>query len=232
MKIYLVSLGVGDYSKRMNTYRPIAGFDREQHFRHFTRNLALHPVGGMTVRLNCTKLFADAKRQGHSFFLRYTHAALQAFNGIQNFKYRLSDRDIETEYLAFETIHASVTVARPDHSFGFAFFDYVEDYPRFEAAARASMEAVRQDKNLVSQPRKDLIYITVVKDIDFTHLSFTRSPALDIPHLGFGKLVEKDGVLEMSMAIQYFHAFQDGYHIGLFIRRMQALLDGEEMPTE
>lgn len=148
-------------------------------------------------------------------------------NGIPNFKYRLSERDLENEYLAYDVIHASVTVARPDHSFGFAFLEYHEDYARFEAAARASMEQARQDKNLVSEPRKDLIYMTVVKDIDFTHLSFTPSPALDIPHLGFGKLVEKDGAREMSMAIQYLHAFQDGYHVGQFVNRLQAIFDGE-----
>lgn len=209
----------------MNPYRPIAGFEREQHFRHFTRSLQLHPVGGLTVRLDATALYHDAKKWEHSFFLRYTHAALKALNTIPNFRCRLSERDIEHEYMEFEVIHCSAVVGRPDHSFGFAFFDYVEDYDRFESAARASMEQVRHDKNLVSDPRKDLIYVTVVKDIDFTSLQFTPSPALDIPHLGFGKLVEKEGTFEMSMAIQYLHAFQDGYHIGQFIHRMQALMD-------
>lgn len=217
-------MGNPRYDKLMKPYLPIAGFEREQHFRHFTRNLDLHPVGSITVRLNCTDLYADAKKQGHRFFLRYIHAALRVLNDIPNFKYRLSDRDVENEYMAFDTIHCSAVVARPDHSFGFAFFDYIEDYETFEAQASASMEAVRQDKNLVSQPRKDLIYVTVVRDIDFTSLHFTPSPALDIPHLGFGKVVEKDGQLEMAMAIQYLHAFQDGYHIGQFVNRMQDLI--------
>ncbi len=209
----------------MSPYRPVAGFEREHHYRHFTRCFDQHPVGSLTVRLNCTHLYEDAKKKGHRFFLRYTHAALTVMNDIQNFKYRLSDRDRETEYMEFETIHASAVVARPDHSFGFAFFDYLEDYEQFEADAYASMEQVRLDKNLISQPRKDVIYITVVRDIDFTSLHFTPSPAFDIPHLGFGKVVEKDGQREMSMAIQYLHAFQDGYHIGQFVNRMQALMD-------
>ncbi len=208
----------------MNPYRPVAGFEREQHFRHFTRCMDLHPVGSITVRLNCTALYADAKKQGHSFFLRYIHAALTVLNDIPNFKYRLSDRDVENEYMYFDTINCSAVVARPDHSFGFAYFDYVEDYASFESQARASMEAVRLDKNLVSQPRKDLIYVTVVRDIDFTSLKFTPSPAMDIPHLGFGKVVEKDGQLEMAMAIQYLHAFQDGYHLGQLINRMEKLI--------
>ncbi len=214
-----------DYDNSMNPYRPISGFEREQHYKHFTRCMHLHPVGGITVRLNCTKLFRDAKEKGHSFFLRYIHAALTVLNTIPNFKYRLSDRNIEEEYMVFDTIHCSAVVGRPDHSFGFAFFEYMEDYAAFEANARTKMDAIKHDKNLVSEDRKDLIYTTVVKDIDFTALKFTPSPAMDIPHLGFGKVVEKDGQLEMSMAIQYLHAFQDGYHIGQFINKMQAVMD-------
>ena len=51
-----------------------------------------------------------------SFFSKYLHATMLAVNQTPNLKIRLVDDQI----VAYDAVHISVTIPRPDHTFGFS----------------------------------------------------------------------------------------------------------------
>ncbi len=209
----------------MITERLRAGDPRENPYRVFCSDPNVAPVGVATVRLDATRCYTKAKQEGRSFFLTYLHHLLTVINQIPEFGYRLHEECPEDKFLACDLVHAGITVARPDHSFGFAFIESVEDEALFHEQAAASIAACKAANDLVGSPRKDQIYVTVTPLMDFTSLVFNPTGPRDIPRIGFGKCVSCQGRYEMSMAIQYHHGFQDGYHVGLLAQLMQAAMD-------
>lgn len=91
---------------------------RKEHYLFFSK--FDEPFFGVTVNIDCTKAFEQAKANEVSFFLYYLYRALKAANKIENFRYRIIDQQV---YL-FDQIDASPTIKRPNNTFGFAYINY------------------------------------------------------------------------------------------------------------
>ena len=195
-------------------------WNRREYYRFYTAEPGGVPVGTITVRMDATALYSWTKKHDYPFFLTYCYLALRVMDDIENFRYRQAE-DTHTEVLLFDHLAAGITVARPDHSFGFAYLEYHEKLSDFCADAQKKIDACKAANGLQRANRKDISFFTVVPNLDFTALSFNRTGPMDIPRIAFGKSVLKDGTRSFSMAIQYNHAFIDGYHLGVFVEKLQ-----------
>ncbi len=92
----------------------IDNWNRKEHFLFFSK--FEEPFFGVTVKVDCTTAYLNAKEKGISFFLYYLFRALKAANEVENFRYRI----IENKPYEFPTVNASPTINRPDGTFGFA----------------------------------------------------------------------------------------------------------------
>lgn len=199
---------------------------RRDHFAFFTR--FEEPFFGVTVTVDCTKTYADAKQHGVSFFLMYLYRALRAANDIPEFRYRISGDDV----VLFDQVHASPTINRPDGTFGFAYMDYHSEEAVFLEAAQRETERVRAEEGLVpGTPGQDMIHFSAIPWLDFTSLSHARSFSFrdSCPKIGFGKMTEHDGRKTMPVSIHGHHGLMDGYHIGLFVDHFQRYLAQPEL---
>ena len=52
-----------------------------------------------------------------------------------------------------------------------------------------------------------------------------ENPDDAIPRINWGKYVECDGRWKLNISFTANHRFIDGYHIGLFFKRLQLLID-------
>lgn len=155
-----------------------------------------------------------------SFFLAYLYLSLRAANESEPFRYRLS----EGRVLVHERIHAGTTLLLEDETFTFAYFDYTEDFTRFQAAAREAMAQVRANKGFDAQDdRTDLIHYSTLPWVSFTSFSHARNWGKEdsVPKIVFGKATERNGQWLLPVSVEVHHALMDGLHVGRYLEKLQ-----------
>lgn len=195
---------------------------RKEHFLFFSK--FEEPFFGVTITIDCTLAYQQAKAKGNSFFLYYLYRSLKAANAIENFRYRIIDKEV---YL-FDQINASATINRPDETFGFSYMDYDKNEELFNQNAKEEIVRVQQSKGLIpAGSGENVIHFSAVPWFDFTSLSHARSFTFpdSCPKISFGKVTENNGKKLMSVSIHVHHGLMDGFHIGLFAEKFQELMN-------
>ncbi|MGM5631831.1 chloramphenicol acetyltransferase [Apibacter raozihei] len=208
----------------MKTLIDMEQWDRKEHFLFFSQ--FEEPFFGVTVTIDCTQAYRMAKDNDNSFFLSYLFRALKAANSIENFRYRIIDKQI---YL-FDSISASPTINRPNGTFGFAYINYFRDENIFYAEALKEIQRVQQSNDLMpAVSGESVIHFSAIPWIDFTAFSHARSFTYpdSSPKITFGKVTEKEGIKTMPVSIHVHHGLMDGYHVGLFTDKFQKLMNEE-----
>ncbi len=206
----------------MKTLIDIEQWNRKEHFLFFSK--FEEPFFGVTVKIDCTTAYKTAKEKGNSFFLYYLFRALKAANEIENFRYRI----IEKQVYLYDYINASPTINRPTGTFGFAYIDYCQREDDFYTEALKEIERVQQSNDLLpAVSGENVIHFSAIPWIDFTALSHARSFSYpdSSPKISFGKITDHNGVKTMPVSIHVHHGLIDGYQVGLFADRFQELMN-------
>ena len=201
----------------------VENWDRKEQFLFFST--FDEPFFGITVAIDCTKAYAQAKAKGQSFFLYYLYRALQAANQIENFRYRIAGEQV----FLYNAIHASPTINRPNRTFGFAYMNYHHDESIFIQHAQEEIKKTQESTELLpATTGENVIHFSAVPWLNFTSLSHARSFSFpdSAPKISFGKATEQQGILSMPVSIHAHHALVDGYHVGLFVEEFQRLMNG------
>lgn len=200
----------------------ITNWNRKEHFAFFK---TFHqPYYGLTVSLNCTRAYQQAKALGVSFYSYYLHKTLVAMNGLDNFKYRIEGDDV----YCYDTVDASATILRDDHTFGFSYIKYSPDLIHFNQIVQQEIQRVKNTTGLFTTgPMDCVIHFSALPWVNFTAISeaYNITSADSCPKIAIGKLVDTNGQKQMPFTIHVHHALADGYHVGLFLDKLQALLD-------
>jgi chloramphenicol O-acetyltransferase type A len=194
---------------------------RRDHFRFFSQ--FEEPFFGITVRVDCTRAYEQSRDTGDSFFLLYLHRSLLAANAVEPFRYRIA----EGKVWVFDAVHASPTINRPDGTFGFAYLNFEEDFVAFKTGALEKIEQVRASTALLpATGGENVIHYSSMPWLDFTAVSHARRFAApdSSPKITFGKMTGPPGRLTMPVGIHAHHALMDGFHVGQFVERFQALM--------
>lgn len=201
----------------------IANWNRKEHFEFFRK--FEEPFFGLTATVDCTKAYSTAKSLGISFFTYYLHKTLAAVNAVEAFRYRIDGDHV----VVYDRIDASSTIFREDTSFGFSYIEYHEDINIFAVIAQNEIERVRNTSGLFTREfnSDNLIHFSSVPWVNFTSLSHARSFTLadSCPKISYGKMTTTNGVMEMAISVHVHHGLADGYHVGLFLEKLQQLLN-------
>ncbi|MBM7420718.1 MULTISPECIES: chloramphenicol acetyltransferase [Chryseobacterium] len=200
----------------------VDNWKRKEHFLFFSK--FEEPFFGVTITIDCTLAYQQAKAKGNSFFLYYLYRSLKAANAIENFRYRIIDKEV---YL-FDQINASATINRPDETFGFSYMDYDKNEELFNQNAKEEIARVQQSTGLIpAGSGENVIHFSAVPWFDFTSLSHARSFTFpdSCPKISFGQVTENNGKKLMSVSIHAHHGLMDGLHIGLFAEKFQELMN-------
>jgi len=195
---------------------------RKDHFNFF--NTFDEPFFGVTVDVDCTKTYFEAKENGVSLFLLYLHKSLAAANQIENFRYRI----INDEVWQFDVVNAAATINRPSGTFGFGYFDYSESFKDFNVEANREIEKVKNTTGLIpSSSGENVIHYSALPWLNFTSISHARNYAYkdSCPKISFGKLKDESGRKIMPVSIHANHALMDGFHVAQFVDVYQSLLN-------
>lgn len=204
----------------MKTFLNLDNYPRKEHFNFFRK--FDEPFFGVTVTIDCTKAYDNAKIADTSFFLWYLHKTLIAVNAIEAFRYRIS----EDRIVVYDCIDGSATISREDGSFGFSLIAYHYDFKTFSKNALVEIERVKKTPGLFTREFEidNLIHFSAIPWVNFTSLSHARSFTLpdSCPKISFGKMtITTDGKRTMPMSVHVHHGLMDGLHLGQFIDHFQ-----------
>jgi chloramphenicol O-acetyltransferase len=99
----------------------IATWNRREHYEHFSA--FDDPFFGVTVNVDCTRAYQEAKDKGVSFSLLVLHRIVTAAAAVEEFRYRIEGNRV----VCYDSLLPEATVGRADHTFSFAAFEYDPD---------------------------------------------------------------------------------------------------------
>jgi len=197
-------------------------WNRKEHFLFFKQ--MEEPFFGITIAIDCTKAYENAKDLGVSFFTYYLHKTLVAVNTIEPFRYRI----IENEIYIFDRIDVSATIMREDKTFGFSQIEFDADLMQFAENTKNEIARIQTTTGLFTREfSENLIHFSALPWINFTSFSHARSFTWPdgCPKISFGKMMDEKGTKTMSMSIHVHHGLMDGYHVGEFVNLFQELMN-------
>lgn len=195
---------------------------RRDHFAKF--GAFRYPHFSMCAPVDVTAFGPAVRHAGASLTAAVVYLISKVANEIPEFRYRIrGDAVIE-----HDTVHPSITVLLAESLFGFAQFDYCEPFTAFAPQVAARMAQARQEPTLSDAPgRDDLLFMSAIPWVSFTSFSHPMPtlPADSIPRFAWGKIYEEGSRRRMPLGVQGHHGLMDGWHVGCFYERAQALLD-------
>lgn len=201
----------------------IQSWNRREHYEFFSS--FEDPMFGLSTELDCTHAYYKCKSLGIPVYHYYLYLSLKAANAVENFRLRI-ENDLVVSY---EVIHASATEIRHDHSFGFTYLPYSENFEDFSSAITAQKIHIENTTGLnlrSDTSRSNLIHYTTLPWVSFKTISHARfSPKSDsIPKIAFGKFVDQHTSRFLPVAVHAHHGLMDGWHVGQFFQIFQELL--------
>lgn len=195
---------------------------RRDHFSFFKDYE--QPFFNVCTEVDVTGLVEFTTVERRSFFLGALYLSLRAANEAEEFRLRIRGDEV----VVHPQVACGSTVLREDETFGFGYFEYEEQYSRFEERGREVLAAARAPGPLDDQAdRDDLIYYSVLPWFSFTSFSHARPcpTAESNPRIVFGKRTSGlGGAWCMPVSVEVHHALVDGLHVARFLERFQELL--------
>ncbi|WP_299222437.1 chloramphenicol acetyltransferase [uncultured Aquimarina sp.] len=202
----------------------LSTWNRREHYEFFSG--FDEPFFGIVSTVDFTIGYQKIKDNGYPYFLYYLHKAVKAANRIAPFRYRIE----EDKVYIYDQVHASATIGREDHTFGFSFIEFDEDFKVFRVQAQKEIEAVRNSTGLRhndNAKRMDSLHISSIPWYNFTGISHARHFQYrdSVPKISFGKYTKEGSKINLPISIHVHHALMDGYHVGLYLEEFQRLLN-------
>ncbi len=184
----------------------LANWNRREHFHFFSA--FDEPFFGLVAQVDCTAAQAAAKQLGVSFFLYYLHHSLQAANAVPEFRYRIDGGQV----YCYDRVHASATIGRADHTFGFSFIEQHDALADFVAAAETEIAAVQASSGLrltATTARPDVIHYSAIPWVRFSGLTHARSfrHPDSAPKISFGQTHQEGAPLKTAASTRRHTAF-------------------------
>ncbi|WP_259065228.1 CatA-like O-acetyltransferase [Mucilaginibacter sp. X4EP1] len=195
---------------------------RRDHFNFFK---TFHqPFWGITTAINCTQAYAYCKAANVSFFMYYLYQSLSAANSIREFKYRMEGDDV----YEYRSISGSITVLRNDETFGFAYFDYNDDFNTFSKDTKLKLTAAKVTSGLRTDVNiNNVIYYSILPGINFTSMQHAQHLGIQssVPMIVFGQYQHSNGQVLLPISVHVHHALCDGLHVEKYIKLFQSKME-------
>jgi chloramphenicol O-acetyltransferase type A len=203
----------------------IENWKRKEHFMFFSR--MDYPQFNICMDIDVTNFLTFTKSKNLSFYYSMIYASTSVVNLIEDFRYRIRDGKV----VLHDKIHPSFTDMNSDKNndlFKMVTVDLEGDITGFVKKAKevnaSQKEYFRFDK---LAGRDDLIYITCVPWISFTHISHTITLNRNdsVPRISWGKYYNAGNRILLPFSVQVNHALLDGFHIGKYINDLQSYIN-------
>lgn len=185
------------------------------------------PYTGIVTKIDITNLINFCKQNKISFYGCMTYFVLKSLNDIDAFKYGFGKEDGNEFVYKYDTLAATATVINSDNELNFTrYVEYNEDIFNFLIEfLKVTEDASRNVPyyKISGLENMNKINITCIPWITFSNFK----DAIDFneknskPKICWGKYYLEDDRYLIDISLLVNHAFQDGYHMGLFFNNLQ-----------
>lgn len=190
-------------------------WNRREHFEHFST--FDDPFFGVTVNIDCTGIYKQSKEKEFPFSLLLLHSIITTACEIEEFRYRIVGEDI----VCYDSLVPEATIARADHTFSFASFEYNTDENIFIQKAKTEIERLQHTTGLNKSDafHHNAIHYSTVPWLVFTDMKhpLNMRSGDSIPKISTGKFFYEGKRLMIPISITCHHGLMDGFHIGRFL---------------
>jgi chloramphenicol O-acetyltransferase type A len=177
------------------------------------------------MNIDITNFLEKTKKKGLPFYYAMTYATAITLNKVEELRYRIKDGQV----ILHDLVHPSFTEMSPDSDlFKIVTVDLEASIEAFiEKAKRKADGQTEYFPASELAGRDDLIYITCIPWISFTHLSHTINLRKDdsVPRISWGKYFRDGDQVLLPFSVQVNHALADGCHVGKYVEVLQNYLD-------
>ncbi len=196
----------------------IENWDRKKQFLFFSG--FTNPYASVTSVLNVDKIVRIAKKNMISFYGIMSYVVLKTINEIEAFKYVLEENNI----YKYDKINASFSTLDSTNAIKFSrTVDYVSNFKDFILLFQQAKSEAENSTNIPYKKDFNKCYFTCLPWMRFTAIENTMNYKNQdsIPRVCWGKYFLENNQYMIDLSIQCNHAFQDGYHMGLFFNNLQ-----------
>ncbi len=201
----------------------LASWNRIEHFNFF-KNMD-YPQYNICMNLDITNFLEHSKKRNLPFYYAMIFAAMYAANKVPEFKYRIRKEQV----VLHDSIHPSFTdMSTNTDLFKLVTVNLNDTIEEFTGVAKAkAQEQTEYFPFHELAGRDDLVYITCIPWISFTHLSHTINLKKDdsVPRISWGKYYREGDRVLLPYSVQVHHALADGIHVGKHVTVLQEYLD-------
>lgn len=185
-----------------------------------------YPYINLGADIDVTGLYRFAKDSSLSFYFSMVWCAWKISNEIPNFRYRFEDQEVfDMECNVLGVAHI------PKGSEDFILFPASVKEDIFENVLETTLRATLGDQFAdIMGPdgwAPEYIGCTCIPWVSYTHMirTVTKMGKDCNPRLSWGKYYWVGDKLKMPFTVQVHHGLMDGYHVGQYFIKIQALLD-------
>jgi len=203
-----------------------ASWSRIQTFSYFSR---MAPTGySLTVELDVTVLRRVLKAHGLKFYPVYLWLVTKNLNA--NPAFCLAKQGERLGY--YDTLTPLYAVFhRDDHTFSMMWTEFDPVFSVFYRSFMENQARYGQNHGFLSRPDvppSNAYTVSCVPWVSFRHFAVHSYENKDyyFPSVEAGGFVYRDGSCFLPLSLTCHHAATDGYHVGQFLKRLQAEMDG------
>ena len=202
----------------MPTRIDMSTYARRAHFEYFL-NLG-YPYVGNTVEVDATPLYAKAKECDESFFVHALYALGRAANDVKELRQRIEGNGI----LQFDHCLCSHTEMKADGTYAYCETDPGLAWDVFYPKTQEARARARENGNIEEGSEAlGKFFMSCAPWVHFTALvQPVPFPADSNPRITWGKFVQKEGRIILTVSILAHHGLVDGMHIGQFYEALEA----------
>ena len=198
-------------------------WDRKEHFEFFYR--MDYPQYNICANIDITKFLAYVKKKQLLFYYAMIYSSTFVANQIINFRYRIRKGKV----ILHDIVHPSFTDIK-DQKKLFKLVNVKMENDIFDFTKKAADQARKQKEYFTLNDhvrRDDLIYITCLPWISFTHISHTILLNKDdsVPRISWGKYFTENNKVLLPFSVQVNHALVDGLHVGQYFSQLQDFIN-------
>ena len=191
----------------------LENWERREYYEHFIKNVVCSY--SVTVNIDITNL------KGHSLYPAMIWLLTKTVNDMPEFRTCLTEEGPGI----YDSMHPMYTVFNKEKkNFSGIWSYFSEDYSEFLENYQADVQKYSTSTRYAPKEGTpaNSFNISMVPWLEFTAMNFNvyDEGKFLLPIFTMGKFFERDGKRYLPLAIQVHHAVCDGYHIGLFVEKL------------
>lgn len=195
--------------------KEIINFERQELFNHYNKND--NPFIYLTTKIDITNIYHKCK----NYYPSIAYLITLAVNQIDNFKYRYEDNKI----YKYDILKPNFTHLFNDHNIGFFTCDNKETYTEFLNEYQNMKDKFLNTNKSYANSDQGEIWFSFVPWYNVSSLITPFNKTTTIPQFIWDKFNFENNKCYINLTIMVHHGFIDGYHIGLFLEKLNNIIE-------